>query len=481
MSHRRKANPKKLSEEQESSSNNNPEMNTHQHPSALTATNLLISENGMEDTANPAHSPHNTSVKSSFSTISDHTSTSATTGLTDYPDILAQTDQGCMVVIDGNILREVLGSVEKTESKADLLQNIIKQLHSLKDRICSDELSPSKEDLKEEDEEEEDEEEEQHDMNSMLSNAGLDSETLLRQQELLQQQQSQTARQFQIMSQLLSNSNQVPFLFPGFAYESLFNGNALNPSLLSQLQTPLSNGVAALQRTMASKFLESVGGEKIDSPLNLTKESPSPTGTVPQSPLANFRLPYNIQPSFGADVTASLMNNNISPASSGKSTPGNVSVTSEVNTPRPQAKSPNHIKRPMNAFMVWARDERRKILKAYPDMHNSNISKILGSRWKAMSNTEKQPYYEEQSRLSKLHMEQHPDYRYRPRPKRTCLVDGKKVRINEYKTMMKKKEANWNEESSFNSQQLEIAGLPNINLLSELQHHHQGHLLQTAE
>lgn len=73
----------------------------------------------------------------------------------------------------------------------------------------------------------------------------------------------------------------------------------------------------------------------------------------------------------------------------------------------------------MNPFMVWSQLERRKICEVTPDMHNAEISKQLGAKWKEMTEEDKKPYVDEAERLRKLHLQEYPDYKYRPRKKQT--------------------------------------------------------------
>ena len=105
---------------------------------------------------------------------------------------------------------------------------------------------------------------------------------------------------------------------------------------------------------------------------------------------------------------------------------GSLLVNPESRTPYTDAtqcrKLTKHVKRPMNAFMVWSQIERRKIAELQPDIHNADISKYLGRQWRQLTDADRQPFIEEAERLRLLHLQEYPDYKYQPRKKQKPAV-----------------------------------------------------------
>ena len=93
----------------------------------------------------------------------------------------------------------------------------------------------------------------------------------------------------------------------------------------------------------------------------------------------------------------------------------------------------HHIKRPLNSFMVWAKERRREMNRDNPKMRNAEISKILGEEWRQLSDEVKKPFVEEAIRLRRQHKIDHPNYRYRPRRKNRLEANGEIAQSDGYR------------------------------------------------
>ena len=84
-------------------------------------------------------------------------------------------------------------------------------------------------------------------------------------------------------------------------------------------------------------------------------------------------------------------------------------------------KGEERIKRPLNAFMVFSHLERRKMVGRKLGLHHSKVSQQLGREWRALGELGRGPYLQEAERLRLLHLQEHPGYKYRPRPRKPSV------------------------------------------------------------
>eukprot|EP00079_Xenopus_tropicalis_P033768 XP_017947539.1 PREDICTED: HMG box-containing protein 1 isoform X1 [Xenopus tropicalis] len=82
--------------------------------------------------------------------------------------------------------------------------------------------------------------------------------------------------------------------------------------------------------------------------------------------------------------------------------------------------SPNKCKRPMNAFMLFAKKYRVEYTQMYPGKDNRAISVILGDRWKKMKNEERRIYTIEAKALAEEQKRLNPDCWKRKRTNSVC-------------------------------------------------------------
>lgn len=78
---------------------------------------------------------------------------------------------------------------------------------------------------------------------------------------------------------------------------------------------------------------------------------------------------------------------------------------------------PEKVKRPPNAYLLFNRDMRRQLKHVNQGLTSGEISKSISTRWKQLSDSERNYYIQEEIKLKQLHNKQHTNFIYTRRSK----------------------------------------------------------------
>ncbi|XP_050414422.1 uncharacterized protein LOC126828597 isoform X3 [Patella vulgata] len=147
-----------------------------------------------------------------------------------------------------------------------------------------------------------------------------------------------------------------------------------------------------LQKTSVTAALNT-GSENVKRALDLScKPKKLPEATT------SYSMPLSATDSTAVIALSSMQQKKYQEQKSGNSAPNSPNLPDS-----PKAK------RPMNGFMLFAKEKRVEYTRKHPGKDNRAISKLLGEEWKALDIKDKEYYKEEAKQLSKQQVKLHPD------------------------------------------------------------------------
>lgn len=165
-------------------------------------------------------------------------------------------------------------------------------------------------------------------------------------------------------------------------------------------------------------FSESAQTRSPSSEILSDKGSPSPEESV-SAPLTNRKF------SASGKANHSLVS---VVSNSGAAEADALSKLDDINFNQPQPiplGKKERLKRPPNAYLLFNRDTRHKLLESMPHLTVAEISKEIGERWKALSPDKRDYYMREASLLKKKHLNNHPNFIYTRRSKAELAEAGR--------------------------------------------------------